>query len=241
MRVEVRDSRAPAPRGTPALCIAAGQQPQRRLDAEADAVAEQRLVVPRALDGEQAHEDRQRVAEAGAIGLGRAGVRQRQPSSHRQQQRVRPQAADEKPARARVPSERASTPRPPATLAATPTTTARERCASTVHSAEHVARRAAREQRVGERREHQRRARDPPSCRRAAGRRPRRARRPRARRAGVRAQHRVAAGAASPSSSRRSTPSRARRARRPSSRPPAAAECDAKIAPPTTAAEPHSG
>ena len=36
----------------------AGQQPQRRLEAEADAVAEQRLVVPRALDGERAHEHR---------------------------------------------------------------------------------------------------------------------------------------------------------------------------------------
>src|SRR6478609_7705793 len=36
----------------------AREKPQRRLDAKPDAVAEQRLVVPRTLNSEQAHENR---------------------------------------------------------------------------------------------------------------------------------------------------------------------------------------
>ena len=56
MRVEVR-ALARQRRLERVAVHAAGQPPQRGLEGEPDAVAEQRLVVPRALDGEQPSED----------------------------------------------------------------------------------------------------------------------------------------------------------------------------------------
>ena len=78
---------------------AAGQQPQRRLDAEPDAVAEQGLVVPRSLNGEQADEDRDPRARTAARA---PATRQRAAARHRTNRRKSPIAkpADEEPARA---------------------------------------------------------------------------------------------------------------------------------------------
>ena len=79
----------------------AGQQPQRRLDAEPDAVAEQSLVVPRALNREQAHEDRHSRAKRQFAARSRRA--QRGGGGHRRNRMKSPSAkpADEEPARAR--------------------------------------------------------------------------------------------------------------------------------------------
>ena len=234
MRVEVVT--LPRQRGLERLAVhAARQQPQRRLDGEPDAVSEQSSRSSTRL-GSRAGARRSRRAcgmEARALALRRrsASLREEQKSptarpprkNHRAPVRgvkelprgaagdARRDADDEAPRHPRIR-------RPP-------------------RDAE---RRERREQRVGDRRE-QESAREIGRHALQLQRDHRAARAGFERRAATSPPSAHSAFAAAPSSSRRPTRSRARRAPRASSRPPGGPDASAKIAPPTTDADPHSG
>src|SRR3954466_3583885 len=107
-----------------------GQQPQRGLDAERHAIPEQRLIIPRALDGEQPREDVQprerrdtRRASHGRSGDHRT-IRMRSPTPS-------PAAKYDRAPRAEWKIVHAAA---PATDAATPTTNPRERGSLSDHT-----------------------------------------------------------------------------------------------------------